>query len=75
MDNLRGLVGIRRMESVSNEVIKELCGVKKSLDERIDKGVLGWFGHVGRMERVRNAKKAYVGNGLVVVQRVVHGRD
>ena len=40
MDNLRGLLGIRRIDRVSNVWIKELCGVKKSLDERIDEGVL-----------------------------------
>ena len=29
MDDLRGLLGIRRMEKVPNERIKELCGVTK----------------------------------------------
>ena len=40
MDNLRGLLGIRKMDRVPNARIKEICGVKKSLDERIDEGVL-----------------------------------
>ena len=40
MDNLRGLLGIRRMDRVPNARIRELCGVKKGQDERIDKGVL-----------------------------------
>ena len=40
MDNLRGLLGIRRMDRVSNAWTRELCGVRKSLDERIDEGVL-----------------------------------
>ena len=40
MDNLRGLLGIRRMDRVPNVRIKELCGMKNGLDERIDKGVL-----------------------------------
>ena len=30
----------RRMDRVSNAQIRELCGVKKGLDERIDEGVL-----------------------------------
>ena len=30
-------------------------------DERIDEGVLRWFGHVERMERDRIAKTVYVG--------------
>ena len=49
MDKLRGLLRIRRVDRVSNARIRELCGAKKGLDERIDEGVLRWFGHVGRM--------------------------
>ena len=30
-------------------------------DERIDEGVLRWFGHVERMENDRNVKRVYVG--------------
>ena len=40
MDNLRGLLGIRRMDKVPNEKIRELCEVKKGVDEKIGKGVL-----------------------------------
>ena len=40
MDNLRCLLGIKRMEA---------CGVTKRVDERIDEGVFRWFGHVERM--------------------------
>ena len=29
MDNLRGSLGIRRMDRVPNALIRELCGVKK----------------------------------------------
>ena len=36
MDNLRGLLGIRRMDRVPNAWISELCRMKKGLDERID---------------------------------------
>ena len=61
MDNLRGLLGIRSMERALNAQIRELCGVKKELDERIDEGMLWWFGHVERMESDRNAKRGYVG--------------
>ena len=46
------------MERVLNARIRELCGVKKGLHERIDKGVLRWFGHV---EKDRIAKTVYVG--------------
>ena len=34
MDNLRGLQGIRSMDRISNALIRELCGVRKCLDER-----------------------------------------
>ena len=35
--------------------------MRKGLDERIDEGVLRWFGHVEGMERDMIAKRVYVG--------------
>ena len=61
MDNLKGLQGISRMDRVPNAWIKELCGVRKGLHERIDEGVLRWFDHVERMERDMIVKRVYVG--------------
>ena len=61
MDNLRGLLGIRNMDRVPNVRIRELCGVTKGVAEKIDEGVLRWFGHVERMEKKRIAKRVYVG--------------
>ena len=55
---LKGLLGIRRLDRVSNARIRELCGVKKGLNERIEDGVLLCFGDG---ERNRIAKKVYVG--------------
>ena len=49
MDNLRGLLGIRRMDKVPNT----------RSDEKIE-GVLRWFGHVERMENDRITKRGYV---------------
>ena len=40
MDNFRGLLGIRRIDEVSNARIRQLCGVTKGVDEKIDEGVL-----------------------------------
>ena len=40
VDNLKGLLGIGRMDRVPNARIRELCGMKKGQDERIDEGVL-----------------------------------
>ena len=56
MDNLRGLLGIKRMDKVLNAWIRELRRVRKDLDERIDEGILQWFGH---MERDRIADGVY----------------
>ena len=60
MDNLRGLLGIWRMDKVLNAWIRQLWLVLKDLDENIDEGVLQWFGHMERMEN-RIAKRAYIG--------------
>ena len=35
--------------------------MRKGLDERIDEGVLRWFGHMDRMEVNMIAKRVYVG--------------
>ena len=35
-DNLRGALYIRRMDKVPNAQIRELCGVTKGVEERID---------------------------------------
>ena len=50
MDSLRGLLGIRRIDRFPNTRIREMCGLKKGLDERIDEDVLRCFGHVERMK-------------------------
>ena len=60
MDNFRGLLGIRSMDRFLNAWIKELCRVKKWVNERINEGVLLWFGHAERMENDRIAKRDYV---------------
>ena len=48
MDNLRGLLGNRRIDKILNARIRESCRGRKGLDERIDEGVLRWFSHVKR---------------------------
>ena len=57
MDNLRGLLGIKRMDRAPNARIRKLCGVRKGLEEMIDEGVLRWFSHVERMEMDSIAKR------------------
>ena len=58
------------MGKVPNARIRQLCGVTKGVDEKIDEGVLRWFGHVEKMENDRTAKRVYVGSMLVVTQCV-----
>ena len=69
MDNLIDLLSITRMDRVPNAGIRELCGVSKGVDERIDETIFLWFHHIKRMENDRIAKRVYVGdyvgNGLV----------
>ena len=60
MDNLTVLLDIRRMDKVPNEQKRQLCGVMNGVDEKIDEGVLRWFGHVENIENDRIAK-VYVG--------------
>ena len=61
MVNLRGSLGIRKMDKVPNARVRQLCGVRKGMDEKIDEGVLRWFGHMERIENNRIAKRVYVG--------------
>ena len=49
------------MDRVLNAQIRELCGVMKGVDKRINKGVLQWFGHVERVENDTIGKRVYVG--------------
>ena len=60
MDNLRGLLGIIRIDKVLNAWIRQLCGVTKVVDKKMEGGVLQWFSHVERMENNRIANGVYV---------------
>ena len=40
MDDIKGFVGIRRMDKVLNARVRELCEVTKGVDKRINEGVL-----------------------------------
>ena len=43
MNNLRSLLGIRRIYTMPNARVRELCGVTKGVDEKIDgRVVLCW---------------------------------
>ena len=63
------------MDRILNALIRELCGVTKGVDERIEEGVLKWFSHVERMERDRVAKSVFVGECAVSHLVSKRGRD
>ena len=60
MDNLRSLLGIRRIDIVPQAWVREPCRVTKGVIEKIDKSILQWFGHIERMGNDRIAKRVYV---------------
>ena len=39
--------------------IRRMCGKNVSVSQRMDQGVLKWFGHVERMENERLVKRVY----------------
>ena len=67
MNSIRGLLGIWGMDKVLNARIRQLCGVMKGLDEKIDGGVLQWFGHLEKIYNGMITKRVY-GSLLVVAQ-------
>src|SRR5678815_4290715 len=59
MDNLMGMLGVRRIDKIRNERMRVLCGVKKGVNERINENMLRWSGHVERMNDSRLVKRMY----------------
>ena len=59
------------MDKVPNARIKQLCGVMKSVGEKIYESVLRLFEHVERMENDRIAKRVYVEECVLVVAQWV----
>ena len=58
----RNICGIRRVERVTNAIIREWCGCEVSVLERMEGDVLKGFGHVERMGQERVLKKVYQAN-------------
>ena len=59
MDCLRNICKLRRVDRVSNGEIRRRCGKNVSVSQRMDQGVLRWFGHVERMGDERLVKRVY----------------
>ena len=57
MKCLRNLVGVTRMDRVRNEEVSRRPGIERELASRADQRVLRWFGHVGRMDEYRIARR------------------
>ena len=68
MKCLRNICGLR-IDRVPNEEIRRRCGKNVSVSQRIDQGVLRWFGHVERMRDERIAKRVYESDVRVVRRR------
>ena len=60
MKCLRSLVGVSRMEGVSNEEVCRRAGIERELASRGDQKVLRWFGHVERMDEYRMARRVLI---------------
>ena len=46
---LRSMVGVSRIDRVRNQSVRNRSGVVEKLSNRVEKKVLGWFGHLERM--------------------------
>ena len=50
MVNLRGILGIKRINRMPNARAREVCGVKVAAYEGIDENVPWWIHHIEIME-------------------------
>ena len=57
MKCLRSMTVVSRLDRVRNEVVRERTCVRRELAARADMNVLGWFGHVEKMDNERRLKK------------------
>ena len=57
MKYLRSLVGVSRIDRVTNEEVRRRAKIERELASRADQRVLSWFGHVERMNEYRMARR------------------
>ena len=50
-------MGVSRMDRVRNEEVSRRAGIVRELASRVVQTVLGWVGHVERMEESRLARR------------------
>ena len=56
------ICGIRKVDRVGNEIIRERCGCELSVLERIERNVFKWFGNAERRGEERLVKRMYRAN-------------
>ena len=61
MRYLRAACGVTRQDRFRNEDVRERCGVRKNVVERMRTSTLRWFGNAERMEDERLTKMIYEG--------------
>ena len=64
MSYLRGVCGVTWRDRLTNEEVKERCGVNVDVLEKVKRNTLRWFGHVERMESENLTKRVYM-SGVV----------
>ena len=47
------------MDRVRNEEVRSRCGLKVSIDAKIERNILRWYGHVQRMGNERAVRRVY----------------
>ena len=56
---LRSMLGVSRVDRVRNEEVRRKTGVGRKLSDRLDQKVLGWYGHMERMNEERLTKRVW----------------
>ena len=64
MKCLRSLVGVSRMDRVTNEEVRRKAGIEMELASRADQRVLRWFWHVERVDEYRMARKVLMAKSV-----------
>ena len=63
MKCLRSFVEVTRMDRIANEAVSRRAGIECKLTSRADQSVLGWFGHLVRMDKFRIARRLFLAEG------------
>ena len=53
MKCLRPVLRVTRFDRVRNEEIRRRAGIEETFLEKVDRRMLRWFGHMGRMDEGR----------------------